>query len=107
MKLRQAKAFGILNDHDRSIGHIYPDFDDRSRHKYLRFILDKALHLRIFLRSLHLAVHLAHLVFGKSFAHVQISVFQVLDVHLLAFLNQGIDNVCLPALLELLTDKSV
>ena len=52
-------------------------------------------------------MHLADLVFRERLANMQVTFFQVLDVHLLAFLNEGIDNIHLTSLLYLLPDKGI
>ena len=101
VQLRQAKPFGILDDHHRSVRHIHAHLDDRGRHHDLRLVAKKTLHLFLLLRRFHLAMHLADAAVRKSFTDMQVPFFQVFDVHLFALLNQRIDDVDLPSLLDL------
>ena len=86
MELRKSEAFGILNDHHRSIGHIHPNFDHGSGNHNLSLSGNKELHLLIFLRRLHLAVNFGNGTAGKLFQDMLVTFFQVLEVDLLAFL---------------------
>ena len=35
MQLRQAEALGVLDDHDRRIGHVHADFNHRGGHQHI------------------------------------------------------------------------
>src|ERR1700682_2708853 len=48
MKLREAEALGVLDDHDRGVGDIDADFDDGGGDKDLHFIFAELLHDVVF-----------------------------------------------------------
>ena len=52
-------------------------------------------------------MHPAYLIFRQIAAQLLIPLFKVLDVHLLAFLNQRVHYVCLPPLVQLRTQSPV
>ena len=57
MQLRQSEPFGVLDDHDRRLGHVDADLDDRGRDQDLRLPALEPLHRRVPLGTGHLAVH--------------------------------------------------
>ena len=44
MKLRQTETFGILDEHDRGVGHVDADLDHGCGHQYLEMMGSKCLH---------------------------------------------------------------
>ena len=107
MELRQTETLSLHDDHHAGIGHVDAHLNHRRRNKHLRFATNKSLHLGLLLGRLHLAVHLAHLVGGEHCLQVLEAVFKVLEVHLLALLNQWIHHIHLPAFRHLATDAFV
>ena len=107
VKLGQPEAFGIFNDHNRSIGHVHSNLNHRGGHHDLCLTRDKALHLFVLLGWLHTSVHLAYHAIGKSATNTLIALFHIFQVGFLAFLNQRIDNVDLASLVYLLADGAV
>ncbi len=97
MELRQTETLGFEDDHHRCIGHVDTHLDDGGGHKYLRLATDKLLHLNFLLGGFHLTVHLTHTVLGEHLAQRLVAVLKVLQVYLLAFLNQGEDDINLSA----------
>ena len=57
MQLGQPEPFGMLDDHDRRLGHVDADLDDRGGDQNLRLPALEALHRRIPLGGGHLAMH--------------------------------------------------
>eukprot|EP01036_Dinobryon_divergens_P054609 gene54608-biopygen45039 len=56
-QLRQAKAFGLFDDHYRGVGDVDADFDDCGRYQHREFSVCEVGHDRVLLGSGHLAVH--------------------------------------------------
>ena len=50
MQLRQTKAVGVFYHHERRVGHIHANLDNRRAHQHLDFAVDKVLHNRVLLR---------------------------------------------------------
>ena len=44
MELGQAKAFGVLDDHERGVGDVYADFDDRGSDEHIDIAALEAAH---------------------------------------------------------------
>ena len=57
MELGEAEALGVLDDHDRRLGHVDADLDDRGRDEDLRLAALEALHRRVLVGARHPAVH--------------------------------------------------
>ena len=53
MQLRETKPLGVLDHHDRRVGHVDADFDHRSRHQNLQLALGERCHHSVFLRTFH------------------------------------------------------
>jgi hypothetical protein len=60
VQLGQAKAFGLLDHHQRGIGHVHADLDHRGRHQQARLATGKALHRRVLGLGPHLAMDHDH-----------------------------------------------
>ena len=57
MKLREAKTFGMFDDHQRRVRHVDADLDDGSRNQDIQLTRDnELLHDRSFVGGFHLAV---------------------------------------------------
>ena len=101
MELGESEPLSILNDHDTGIGHIDTHFDHGGGHKDASLAAGKPLHLSIFVGRFHLAMHLTDLAVREIAANLSITILEVLEVHLFALLNQGIDNINLTPLIHL------
>ena len=101
VQLRESEALGVEDDHDRGVGHVHAHLDDRRGHEHLRLAADEALHLLLLVLGLHLPVHLAQAKLGKGLAQRLEALLQVLQVNLLALLNEGEHHVDLASLLNL------
>ena len=56
VQLGKAEAIGVLNHHQRGVGHIHTHFDHRGSHQHIRLTLGESSHHRLLFRTLHLAV---------------------------------------------------
>ena len=101
MQLTEAKALGFENHHDRGVGHIDSNLNDRSGYKNLRFAIDELLHFSLFISRFHFAMYFAQSELWEYLFQNLVTLFKVLEVYLLAFLNQGEYNVNLSALMNL------
>ena len=66
MKLRQAKAVGVLDDHDGGVGDINADFDHRGRDQNFDFAALKLAHDVFFYVGIEAAVQQADVQIGKD-----------------------------------------
>ncbi len=107
VQLREAEAFGVLDDHDAGVGDVDADLDDGGGDHDLRLAVEEALHLAILVGSLHAAVDHAHLVFGKVLADGLIALLQCQQVEFLVLLYEGVDDVYLSALAQLTVHEGV
>ena len=107
MQLRKSETFGIFNNHYRSIRYVYSDFYHRSSHHYLCLSRNEKLHLLVFLSRFHFAMYLANLALGKFFEDMLIPLFKVLQIDLLTFLYQRINDINLTSLINLLLHRTV
>ena len=57
VQLGDAEAVGIMDHHDRGVGHIHPNFDDRRGDQYVGLTGSEAAHDRVLLLARQLAVH--------------------------------------------------
>ena len=67
----------------------------------------KKIHLILFFLRLHLAVNESHLIIAESLADILIAVFERLQVKLLIFLDERVDDVDLPPEPELPSDALI
>jgi len=56
MQLGQPKPLRTLNEHDRGIGHVDPNFDNGSRHEHVELAVAKTAHHHILLGGPHATV---------------------------------------------------
>ena len=66
MKLRQAKSFGVLDDHQRGVRHVDADLDDGRRNENVESPGDEFAHDLFFFGRLHFAVQQADRVLRKD-----------------------------------------
>jgi hypothetical protein len=59
VQLRQAEALGMLDHHQRGIGHVHPDLDHRGGHQHAHQPLLEQVHHRLFLGRRHARVQQA------------------------------------------------
>ena len=107
MELGQPEAFGVLDYHDRSVGHVYSDFYHGGGYHYACFSAYEQLHLIILFGRFHLSVHVAHPIVGEYIAYLFIPFFKALEAELLVFVDKRVDDICLPSFTQLLADERV
>src|SRR6266852_4868610 len=95
VKLSEAEALGVLDDHDGGVGDVDADFDDGGGDEDLRFVLAEALHDFFFFVAGEAAVQEAELELGKNFAREALVFFHGGFQLKLGFLDDGIDDVAL------------
>src|SRR4029077_18411914 len=96
MELRQPEAFGVFNDHDRGVGHIDTDFDHRSSNQNIDLAFLEQPHGLILQIGVEAAVQEAYPQIGEhSLVQLLIHFDRGFELLLLAFLNDGIDDVYL------------
>ncbi len=67
VKLGEAEAFGVLDDHGGGVGDVDADFDDRGGDEDLRFVFAEALHDVVFFFAGEAAVEEAEFQFRENF----------------------------------------
>ena len=87
VKLRQAEALGVLDDHDRGRRHVDTDFDDGRGHQDRESTVGKGRHGRFALRTLEAAVQQADLA-GKARTQELEALLDIGQVDFLRFLDQ-------------------
>ena len=107
MELGQAETLGIEDDHHRGIRYIDTNFNHGGGYEDLRLTFHKLLHLLFLILRFHATVNLAKAELREGlFQHFE-AVFEILQVALLAFLNQREDEIHLTPLMDLLADAVV
>ena len=66
VQLRQSEAVGVLNDHDRGVGHVHAHLDNRRGHEHLRLVVAEALHDGLLLGSGHAPVQKLDPIIGEQ-----------------------------------------
>ena len=97
VELREAKALGVLDDHYRGVGNVDADFYDGGSHHDMGNATFETVHLEGFLVGGEASVDHRGLVLRPreiALHHLE-AVLQVLEVHLLAFFDERIDDVYL------------
>ena len=95
VKLGEAEALGVLDDHDGGVGDVDADFDDGGGDENLRFVFAEALHGFVFFVAGEAAVQETDLELWKNVAREAL-VFLHGGFQLeLRFLDDGIDDVTL------------
>ena len=97
MQLGEPEALCVEYHHDRGVGHVDAHFYHRGGHQYLCLLVQEALHFGFLVAGFHLAVYLAQAEFCEHLLQGLVAVFQVFQVALLAFLDQGKHDVDLSA----------
>ena len=95
MKLRQAHALGVFDDHQGGVGHIYADFDNGSGNQYIQTTCGKLCHDFGFFGGLHAPVYQADVEFGQCRLKLLEGFGSGLQLQGFAFFNQRADPVCL------------
>ena len=70
MQLREPKSLGMLDHHQRSIGHINAHFNHRGADQQLHLAADKKLHHRLFLGGRHARMQQTNQNAGKCGAEL-------------------------------------
>ena len=107
VQLGETEALCIQDNHHRSIGHIYTNFYYGGGNENLCFALHKLLHLCLLLGRFHLAMNLTQFEFRECLFQRFVTFFQVLQVALLAFLDQRKDDIYLSAEINLAADALI
>ena len=85
MKLRKAKAVGILDDHNRGVCDVHAHFDDGGADQHIDIPRPEPLHDFAFFRGLHSSVQKTDGVFRKGFGlqkrSLRLSCFRVVVEH--------------------------
>ena len=92
MQLRQAETLGVLDHHDRRLGHVDADLDHRGGDQDLGFALRKGLHRRVLVAALHLAVDEADVV-AEEFAQIFGAILRRREIAVFAALDQRADPI--------------
>ena len=97
VQLRQAQPLGILDDHERGVGHVHADLDDGGRHQQLCLAALERRHDFFLFRRLHAPVDQRHLEFGQRFVQGLRRIRCRLQFQCLRFLDQRTDPISLAA----------
>ena len=101
MQLRQAKALGMMEQHHRGIGDIHPHLHDGRRHQRRHPAGPELLHHGLLLVGPHLALPQPHHMRCQSLSPFAMRLDGALGSTAFALLNQRIDKIRLPTLLQL------
>ncbi len=108
VQLREPEALGVLDDHDRRVRHVDADFDDGRRDEDVELPARKGLHDPVLVVRLHAAVQERDSICRED---VLLQVVGHLsgrpEIDLGRFLDERIDDVGLPAGVELLAHELV
>ena len=96
MQLRQPEAFGIFDDHHRSIGNINSHFDDHGCGEKIHRTFGKSLHDPLLFFLAHTAVNQSHISAGKHTLQLMIQRHCRRCVHSLRVLDQRSHHIDLP-----------
>ena len=107
MQLGETEALCVQDNHHRSIRHIYTNFYYGGGNENLRLTLHKLLHLYLLFGRFHLSVYLTQFEFRECLFQRFVTFFQVLQVALLAFLDQRKDDIYLSAEINLAADALI
>ena len=107
VELGETETVRVFDDHDRGVGNIHPDFDDRGRDQSVDFAPSKAIHDRFTLITLQATVH------GGATLALEVAIFQpgemgtdILEAAF-GFINDRHDDICLLARIETRTDITI
>ena len=65
MKLREAEAVRVLDQHDRGVGHVHTDLDHSRRHQHIDLTVAEGAHDAVLLGWAQLAVDQAQAQIGE------------------------------------------
>ena len=106
MKLSEAEALRVLDDHDRGVRNIDADFDHCCRNQNLNLAFLKQAHDSFFQVGIHAAVQHCDAEVGKNFlAQLAVHLHGGLEFVVFTLLNHGTDNVGLMSGCDVLADK--
>src|SRR5438445_3385169 len=105
VKLGEAEALGVLDDHDGGVRDVHADFDDGSGDEDLRFVLAEALHDFLFFVAGEAAMQEAELELGKNLAREALVLFHGGFQLELRFFDDGIDDVALMSRSDFAAEK--
>ncbi len=108
VELGQAEALGVLDQHDRSVGHVDADLDHGGRDEEVDLAGLEPAHDGLLVLDAQSAVQEAHAEIGEDVAGEMAShVGSRFEIHGLRLLDQGIHDVDLAAFLHLLAQELV
>ncbi len=105
VKLGEAEAVGVLDDHDGGIRDIDADFDDGGSDENLDFVAAELLHDGVFFFGFEAAVEKADFGFREKFGGEAIVLGHRGFQFLLRFFDDGIDDVGLAAFRDFAPEK--
>ena len=97
VQLGETQAFGVLDDHQRCVGHVDADFDHRRRHQQLHLAGLERGHRLLFLAGLQPSVHQRDPQFRKLLRQRFERALRGLGDDFIAVVDQGADPIRLPA----------
>ena len=101
VKLGEAKAFGVVEDHQVRVRDIDPDFDDGGGNEGLSFSAAKIFHHRVFFFGAEFAVDEPDVFSTEAFLPCAEGLGGGFGLDGFAFLDEGINEVGLAAICEL------
>lgn len=107
VQLGEAEALGVEDDHHGGVGDVDADFDDGRGDEDLGFAGDETLHLGFFLFGFHFSMYFAHSHAREDGFEGFVAFFEVFEIAFLTFFDEGIDDVDLSALGNLLPNAGV
>src|SRR3954452_3116979 len=108
VELGETETLGLLDEHQGGVAYVHADFDDRGGHEDLDRALLKLLHGRFLLVGGEAAVHEADGDVREDLAReVLVHLLRGLHGLCLGFLDDGVDDVGLAALVDLLLHEAV
>src|ERR1041385_6704205 len=107
VKLRNTETFRVFDQHDGCIRNIDPNFDDRRRHENIDLAGRERSHDRFLLVTLQASVQQRQPPSGEDLGKLLETVRSGAQIDLFRLFDQRINNVTLPSLLQLGSDRSV
>ena len=107
MELCQTEPLGIEDDHHGGIRYVHTHFYHGGGNENLGLSLGEMLHFLLLFSRLHLSMYLAESELREGFLQRLESLFEILQVTLLALLDEGEDDIHLSAKVDLATDALV
>ena len=107
VKLRESESLGVFDDHDGGVGHVHAHLDHGGGHEDVRLSAGEELHLVVFGGGFESAMDEGHAIVGEGFAHFFVTLLEGEEVEFLVFLDEGVDDIGLSSLAQLLPHEVV